>query len=75
MGFRAHFDGFCYVCGRTTELYCDSCSRFICDEHQHLKEVRRSPKHFVFCEKCFKKGAKVTDPKRVQADSMTKHFH
>ena len=75
MGFRAHYDGFCYQCGAATDIYCDACGKFICDTHQKSHEVRRSPKHFVFCQKCYAKGAKPTDPKRVQADSITKHYH
>jgi len=75
MGYLTHVDGRCYVCNKHTDIFCDHCSRYICDEHRYEREIERTFKKFVFCKDCEKENKKPLRPKRTQGNpSITDSF-
>lgn len=70
MGFQTHYDGYCYICKHHAEYCCDSCLKYICEEHQKKRYAEHSEyKYFKLCPNCFKDPkAKIVDPKRTIAN-------
>ncbi len=58
MGFKFSQDGLCIVCKKHTTKFCDSCGRYICDEHTIEIPVKGSTKAYMFCRECYEKGRK-----------------
>jgi hypothetical protein len=68
MGYLAHVDGRCYKCKAHTDIFCDYCSHYICEEHRFERSVERSFKNFVFCEACEKAKKAPIRPKRTRGN-------
>ena len=75
MGFRTHVDGKCKECGQYADKTCDSCGKFVCDEHLVKKKIEHSPNYFIFCKECFKEGKKAKAPFRQHHSPKAQHFH
>jgi RNase P subunit RPR2 len=52
--YNTHFE--CKFCGKPSELACDHCGRFICDNHAIEKRVENAYPDSIFCPDCFKTG-------------------
>lgn len=65
MGYLTHVDGRCYVCNTHTDIFCDHCSRYICEEHRMERPIERTFKNFVFCKDCEKQKKQPVRPKRT----------
>ena len=70
MGYRYGSDGLCIVCKKHTDRFCDSCGRYICDEHRYKVEIKNSSETRMFCKGCYEKGKNP-----VNADMRGRHPH
>ena len=62
-------DSKCYICGRQTPMRCDSCKRFVCDNHYKIKDLPHNVKKLLFCDECIKKGA-INKTTHIKPDEM-----
>jgi len=64
MGFVQHTDGYCTKCGSHSQVFCDHCGLYVCDDCQIEQEVEGTfLKTFVFCPDCV--GKKPVNPFRM----------
>ena len=68
MGYIFKKDGECVICGQHTEYFCDSCEKYICEDHIKKRKLKYGKKELTFCPDCYKEGKAANMPYRRVAN-------
>jgi len=70
MGYKLNVDGKCKICGEDSYIFCDSCARYVCEDHRTNVAIGDTVTTRVMCKACREKNRK----QKIQSDTVnTQH--